>query len=217
MILTASGAMLLPASPGVCQSVDRAKVTKLKSAFLYNFGRFVAWPDGAFADGRSPIIIGVLGDDPFGKVLDATVKGKTARDRAFVIKRFKTTRNANSAELRKCHILYVSKSESDYWEDVFKAVDGAHVLTVGEGSSFATSGGVMAFGFTGDKLSVYVNRKQADRAKLRISAKLLKRAIIVKPGRRAARVKPDETRTVLAVDRRSPPTGAHRPTRPGKN
>ncbi len=216
MILIAGGATLLPVSPGVCQSVDQEKVTKLKAAFLYNFGKFVAWPEGAFADKQSPIVIGVLGDDPFGRILAATVKGKTARERAFVIKRFASTKSASGEELRKCHILYFPQSESDHVQSVLKAVNGAHVLTVGEGSPFAIRGGVMAFGFDGDKLTVYVNREQAGRAKLKISAKLLKRATIVKSDKNDERAQADEARSMLAVGSGNTTVVVHRPTRPGK-
>jgi len=38
---------------------------RVKAAFMYNFGKFVDWPDAAFASTNAPLVIGVLGGDPF--------------------------------------------------------------------------------------------------------------------------------------------------------
>ena len=43
---------------------------QIKAAFLYNFIKFVEWPKDRFSGDKDPIVIGVVGKDPFGEVLD---------------------------------------------------------------------------------------------------------------------------------------------------
>jgi hypothetical protein len=56
---------------------------------------------------------------------------------------------------------------------MLQAVQGASVLTVGESDSFIAGGGVIDFKLDGEKVRIEINTEAADRAKLRISAKLL--------------------------------------------
>jgi hypothetical protein len=48
---------------------------RVKAAFLYNFALFTEWPEGTFSDDDSAIVFVVLGEDPFGSILDKTVAG----------------------------------------------------------------------------------------------------------------------------------------------
>ena len=79
---------------------------RLKAAFLYNFAKFIDWPSDSFPAGASPIVLCVLGSDPFGTALDETLQGKTVRGRSLVIRRFREVE-----DVRACHILFVGRSE----------------------------------------------------------------------------------------------------------
>ena len=63
--------LLIVSQPLFSQNVSREN--QLKAAFLYNFSQFVTWPDDAFSNSSSPIAIGVLGENPFGPVLNDLV------------------------------------------------------------------------------------------------------------------------------------------------
>jgi hypothetical protein len=80
---------------------------QIKAVFLYNFALFVEWPPGAFSDSRTPIVIGILGRDPFGSYLKEAIEAETINDRSLVIARYKTI-----DEIKQCHILFISESES---------------------------------------------------------------------------------------------------------
>ena len=80
---------------------------QVEAVFLFYFSQFVDWPPRAFADERSPIVIGVLGDDPFGGALDQAVAGEQVNGRPIVVRRLKSMGDAAG-----CHILYISSSES---------------------------------------------------------------------------------------------------------
>ncbi|MFL6530923.1 MAG: YfiR family protein, partial [Chthoniobacterales bacterium] len=62
----------------------------LKSVFLYNFCRFIEWPDSAFAGPNDPLIIGVIGDDPFGQMLDEAVAGESYHGRSIRIEHYRS-------------------------------------------------------------------------------------------------------------------------------
>ena len=59
------------------RGIDRKKLIKVKAAYIYNFTKYVRWPEGAFSEADSPLVIGVYGDDPFDAVLDKTMQGKS--------------------------------------------------------------------------------------------------------------------------------------------
>jgi hypothetical protein len=77
----------------------------LKAAFLFNFAQFVEWPPEAFPDAGAPFVIGILGEDPFGKSLDEIVTNETVRNRKIVVRRYR-----NVQEISTSHILYIGGS-----------------------------------------------------------------------------------------------------------
>jgi len=148
---------------------------QIKAAFVYNFAKFVEWPSNAFSDSGSPIVIGVVGDDPFGSSLDQVIKGKTANGRRLVIKRFPKIR-----DIQSCHILFISSSESSRLKKTLEAVKGSSVLTTSDIERFAQRGGIVGLTLDGSKIGIDINVDAAKRANLKVSSKLLKLARIVK-------------------------------------
>src|SRR2546425_6727154 len=94
----------------------------IKAGFIYNFAKFVEWPSAAFAQPDSPIVIGVLGTDPFGSVLDRLVQDKKIGQRGFVVKRYKWGKDLK--DLKECKILFVSASEKAHIDEIVQAVKG---------------------------------------------------------------------------------------------
>lgn len=145
---------------------------QLKAAFLFNFAKFVEWPAGAFPEARSPIIIGVLGDNPFGSELERTIRDKTVNERPLQIKEFRS-----AAEARGCHVLFVGNSEKKRLPEVIEGLRGTSVLTVGEAENFIESGGMIGFVREGNKVRFQINDRAARGAGLKISSKLLNLAV----------------------------------------
>lgn len=146
----------------------------MKAAFLYNFAKFVEWPAGTFATERAPIVIGVLGDDPLGAALEQAVQGKTVNGRALVVKRLKTL------PLPVCHILFITASERKRASQFIEGLLGQPVLTVGETEQFAQSGGLVNFFIEDNKVRFEINVDNAERSRIKISAKLLSLARVVR-------------------------------------
>jgi hypothetical protein len=63
------------------------KEYEVKAAFMYNFLKFVDWPEEKMASNGNQIIIGIIGQDPFGSAADI-LKDKKVEDRDVVIKHF---------------------------------------------------------------------------------------------------------------------------------
>lgn len=154
-----------------------AKVTQeydLKAVFLLNFARFVDWPADAFASPGAPIIIGVLGADPFGSTLLDAVSNESAHDRKVVVRYCHT-----AEELQACHIAFIPQAESSTWKDVGGKLAHRSVLTVGESRDFTARSGMIGFEFRGRRMRLRINLAAATAARLTISSMLLRQAEIV--------------------------------------
>lgn len=146
---------------------------QIKAVFLYNFAQFVDWPAKAFPDPQSPLVIGVLGDDPFGSYLDETVRGEKVSGRSLVVQRFHRI-----AEIRTCHVLFISRSESDRLAQELSALKGRTTLTVSDIDDFTSRGGMMRLATEKGKVRVHIRLDTIRHANLTISSKLLRMAEI---------------------------------------
>src|ERR1700681_63198 len=81
----------------------------IKAGFIYNFAKFVEWPSTAFAEPDSTIVIGVLGTDPFGSIINRVVEEKKIGARGFIVRRYKWGKDLK--DIKDCRILFVSSSE----------------------------------------------------------------------------------------------------------
>lgn len=147
----------------------------LKAVFLYNFATFVEWPDDTLAADR-PFTIGVLGQDPFGTVLDRVVSGEKVKGHPLVVRRCKTP-----AEARECQIVFISASEAGRLPEILRTLHGQPVLTVGDMPRFLESGGIIGFS-TEARVQLHVNADAARDARLNISSKLLRVATVHSTG-----------------------------------
>ncbi|MCX6941791.1 MAG: YfiR family protein [Verrucomicrobia bacterium] len=166
---------------GAGRGDDALLAIKVKAAALLNFVRFTEWPDRSFAKPDAPLVIGVVGDDPIGPVLEKTFEGKTVGARAIRIVRFAATGpgKATAAQLRECHLLFVPKSENARIKEHIEAVAGNATLTVSDAEGFCALGGMIELGMPDGKLKFSINRKAAEAAGLKLSAKFLQLGTIV--------------------------------------
>ena len=149
---------------------------QVKAAFLYNFAKFVHWPERAFASPTAPVEICVFGRDPFGSSLEQTVAGKEFAGRKFHVRDI-----ADPHDACKCHIVFVSAAEKKRFAVLFEAVQTSSVLTVGETPGFTAQGGVVNFRLENGAVHFEVNLEAARQKDLEISSKLLSLATVVKP------------------------------------
>lgn len=147
---------------------------KVKASFLYKFLQFVEWPETAFKDKDASVLIGVLGDDPFGELLEQVVRDRKVGSRSVIVRRYKDAKVA-----REAHVLFVGL-KGDQLSSALKVLAEAHTLTVGESGAFIDSGGIVRFAVRDEKIAFDINPDAAKKADLKIASQLLRLAKIVK-------------------------------------
>jgi hypothetical protein len=167
--------ILFNAAAGNAQSQKELEY-KLKAVYLFNFLQFSEWPDSAFTDARSPIILGVVGNDPFGTVLDEVLQSEKVGVHPITVVRFRT-----ADEITSCQALFVCMSEKDNCQTILNGVQGYATLTVSEISGFNYLGGCIRFYIENNKLRFEINMKALKQAQLKVSSKLLRLARIINP------------------------------------
>ena len=170
-------ALCLAHGGGVAAQSAPTPEYRLKAIFLFNFAQFVEWPASAFPEPDTPLVIGVLGDDPFGAYLDETVRGERVNDRPLTVRRYRRVE-----EIEACHILFISRPEQGHLDQILDSLKGRSILTVGDAEGFASRGGMIRFTTEQNRIRLRVNLDAARAANLTISSKLLRPAQIVSTG-----------------------------------
>jgi len=179
-ILIVSLSVSLSWAPGaLAQDRDSSDSSEylIKAGFIFNFAKFVEWPPTTFAQADSPIVIGILGTDPFGAIIDQIVQDKKIGGRGFVVKRLKW--GTDLKDLKECKILFVGASERVHIDELVQIVKGLPILTVGETPGFAEHGGVIRLVLEDNRVRFEVNVDAARQAGLTISSRLLTLARII--------------------------------------
>ena len=162
------------ASPLLHAQQSSPTENEVKSAYLYNFGKFVEWPAKAALVGEFfPIC--ALGEDNFGSTLETIIAGESINGKKVLVKRVARPQDAVS-----CRILFISSSEQNQLKEILAALDNTSVLTVSDMPQFTRRGGMIQFVVEANKVRFEVNLTSAERAGLTLSSQLLKVAINVK-------------------------------------
>ncbi len=161
---------------------------QVKAAFLFNFIKFVDWPDEETANLKDPIVITIVGDASFGDAFNA-IENRQIKGRNVVVKWFKSFKELKKADvkdkveltqrieqLRKSQLLFICSSEKDDFREIIETLKGSNVLTVGEMDNFLEAGGSINFLIEDKKVCFEINNVAAENAKLKIRSKLLRLA-----------------------------------------
>jgi hypothetical protein len=151
---------------------------QLKAVFLFNFAQFTDWPTNAFADPKSPIVIGIVGPDPFGAALEDTIRGENVGGRPLRVEHF-----ARPADIKTCHMLFISQPDIRYTEEILNALKGNPVLTVSDAESPATSEIMIRFLVENNKVHFRINPQAARAVNITLSSRLLRVAEVAPGGR----------------------------------
>jgi hypothetical protein len=152
---------------------------QVKAIFLFNFSQFTEWPAAAFDSPTAPIIIGILGKNPFGTFLNETIVGEKVNGRPLILKYYK-----EGEDIDKCHILYINLSESEHINQILNTLKGKNVLTISDSESFIFQGGMIRFLTLKNKIRLQINPEEAKKDQLIISVKVLKLAEIIVPNKK---------------------------------
>jgi hypothetical protein len=169
-------ALFLPAAPRtIAQAQSIPNEYRLKAAFLYQFPQFVEWPPEVWR-GTTTVQLCILRPSPFGRELDALVRGESLNGRPYAVRDI-----ATADEVAGCHLIFIS-SRAAGRNEVLKAASASPALTVGEGERFLDEGGIIALRVVERRVRFDVSATAAHKAGLRISSQLLGLALTVRGG-----------------------------------
>jgi hypothetical protein len=155
------------ARPATCDGQSLSEY-QVKAAYLFNFLKFVEWPDDPVPDAQGKWVIGVVGVSPVVGELTHLVEGKNVLGRDLVVKSFRPTDN-----LRACNILFISESERKRLPAIFAALRGSSVMTVADMDNFIAAGGMIELDVEDTRVRVTINVNATEHARLKVSSKLL--------------------------------------------
>ncbi|MHC4130927.1 MAG: YfiR family protein [Planctomycetota bacterium] len=171
-------------------SADTAQVqsSQVKAAFIYNFIKFIDWPQEKAEDVNKPLTVGIFGSSPFGNAFDK-IKDSQIRGRKVVVKYFESFANVKGGEQKQneeiqkkinefgqCDVLFICASEAKFFKRVLQPLEIYHVLTISDTKGFLEEGGIINFVMEEKKVRFEINMASAKRSKLEVRSKLLRLA-----------------------------------------
>ncbi|WP_005034001.1 YfiR family protein [Holophaga foetida] len=158
--------------PAMAQQ-EKLLQAKVKTAYVFNFIRFVEWPSLEGAPPTEPIRVGVIGKDQVTDLLNE-LSGKQVKGHPLVIERYSTS----GGKPIQCHILFISQSEQQHLARVMRQLPPSGVLTVSDIGRFSQQGGMIGFVTEEGKVRIEINLRTVRQSSLRIHAKLLEVATV---------------------------------------
>lgn len=158
-------------------SASAANEHQIKAVFLYNFTKgFITWPPSAFANPDDPFHLCILGDDPFGQIIDLTTKGQKAKEgRPLIIDRL-----GENGAVSSCHILFINNSPSLLSSQDLEITKRLPILTVSNQENFATLGGMVEFFTLDNRVKIAINICVLEQAHLKATTELLKVSKVIR-------------------------------------
>lgn len=168
LIFAAAATLLIVAAgSGVAEAQSRSEY-QIKAAYLYNFAKFVEWPSASFSGPSDPFRICILGDSPFDQNPESAFSSRKIQNHPVHV-----IYPDSTAQSRKCHVLFLSPSESGHMKAIVADLRSDAVLTVADTPGFIGAGGMIRFFLEEDSVRFEMNPSSASQAGLKISSKLL--------------------------------------------
>ena len=157
---------------------DSTREYDLKAVLLFNLTRFAEWPSEAFAAPDSPLVIGILGRDPYGNTLDDVVRAES-----YGTHKIEVVRLRNPDAVTDCQMVVIGADETGALPSILARLSGRPVLTVSDFDDFARRGGMIGLNKTNDgKIHLRINLSAVKVSGVRISGKLIRVAELVEFG-----------------------------------
>lgn len=144
---------------------------EIHAAMLYNFIKYVQWPNEADA---GDFVVGVIGDEGVFATLQKWYDGKPKGPKKYVIKKL-----ASPTEAADCQVVYVGKSRSKEFEDIKNSTTGKSILTITDGNGLGKKGSCINFRVIDGKLKFELNQATVNSSNLKVSSQLSSMAIMI--------------------------------------
>jgi hypothetical protein len=164
-IVLFTAALFCPVTPA--QEV-RAPEYNVKAGYLLLFARYVQWPDHAFASDDAPLVIAVLGDDPFGDVLADTLRDQRVGSRPVSWARLRDVNPGDAV-----HVVFIAGRQTRDESRWLNALRDRPVLRVGESAESLASGAIVRFVEERGRIRFDVDYAAASASQLRVLTPML--------------------------------------------
>jgi hypothetical protein len=149
---------------------------EIKAGLLYNFLKYTDWPQNGAVSADSPMIVCLLGGDPFSGRLQP-MAGRTVNQHVIQVKNAGTL-----AEAADCSLVFINTNMKPQWPELHTELMAKPMLTVGDFDGFSDSGGMIEFTRTDNRIGVKINTGALAAAHLQVQDRLLKLASVVTGG-----------------------------------
>lgn len=177
-VLAALAVVLALAGGGARADDAGALALAVKATYLYKFQPFITWPEQAPLAPGASFNICIVGNDPFGAVIDRAVAGQTADQHALAVVRL-----AAMPGDAQCRILYIAAGDPKLTGQALASVAGKPVLTVTDAAQDGEPKGMINFVIAEGRVRFEIDATAAGAGGLAVSSKLLSLAVSVKPAR----------------------------------
>jgi hypothetical protein len=158
-------------STSISASAQERPLHEVYSMMLFNFTKYVQWPDH---DAGGEFVIGVIGNDEVFSTLAEWYGGKARGAKKYVIKKF-----GSAAEVTNCHVLFIDKAKSTEFDAVNDKVKGQGTLVITDKNGLGEKGSGINFKKVDNKLKFELNQKAIETANLKVSGALSSMAILI--------------------------------------
>jgi hypothetical protein len=145
------------------------KERSVRAVLLFHIAQLTDWPKTAFKFDDDPFVIGVVGEDPFGSVLDEAVNGELVRGRRIVIERY-----SSPTDIKTPHMLYIGGSDNRILTDSLSRVADNPTLTVSDFERAERRGAMVRLYWEDNRAKMAINTDAVKRKELVMSPRLLK-------------------------------------------
>ena len=165
--------LLLFLATTLISTVSYAQKEKYQSLFIYNFSKYIKWPE-SYNSGK--FVIGVIGSSPILQNLKTMTqsKKKTASGAVLEVVKYNSV-----DEIDDCNILFVSSDAVDELNRIDSKTSSKPILIVTDTPGMAMEGAVINFVEKNGKIKFELNQKNAESRKLVVSASLASLAILI--------------------------------------
>jgi hypothetical protein len=151
---------------------ETAPEYSVKAAYLYHFVQYVTWPPESFDSRDSPVVIGILGKDPFGDVIDRVFAGRSAMGRRIEVRRV-----ALEEASARCQVVFISRQDRALLTDWLRTLRDKPILSVTESPEALSAGAAINFVMEGNRLRYEINLAIVEESRLDIATPMLLSAI----------------------------------------
>jgi len=165
LLVVATGLII---SSNVCEA-ESGREMRIKAGFLYNFSKYIAWPEESFKDSGSPLVFCITDHNEFVGVVEMSIKGKKTKGRGILAYGKK-----GADDLSNCHLVYIGAPDPEKVSKISESLSNASVLTVSHIKDASDLKIIINFVKKKNKFKFKINNDAAENASLKVGSTLLK-------------------------------------------